>query len=214
MYYLYVKTHSLTGLKYLGKTTKTDYHTYPGSGTYWKKHLLRYGNDYTTVLLYSTENKDDLAQQGLYYSELYNVVKSKDWANVKPENGDGGDMSMLPNWREIISKRDMSGEKNGMYGRSAITEQNLKWYTNGDTTIYVTEGTEPMGFRSGRSNMKRDPHSIETKRKISKTLSRKCMSPSGEIFSSRIEAAKAYGISPPAIGGLIKRGISGWKCLE
>ena len=37
-----------------------------------------------------------------------------------------------------------------MYGRSAVKEQKLKWYHNGETTIYVTEGTQPEGFRPGR----------------------------------------------------------------
>ena len=42
------------------------------------------------------------------------------------------------------------GKTNPMYGRSAIKEQNLKWYTNGTKTIYVTEGTQPPGFVRGR----------------------------------------------------------------
>lgn len=43
-----------------------------------------------------------------------------------------------------------TGIKNPMYGRSIVTEQNLKWYTNGIKTIFVTEGTEPTGYIRGR----------------------------------------------------------------
>lgn len=50
----------------------------------------------------------------------------------------------------IAEKRDQSGNKNPMAGRSIIREKNLKWYTNGITTIYVTEGTQPEGFYRGR----------------------------------------------------------------
>lgn len=46
--YLYVKTHNITGKKYLGKTTRDDYHEYPGSGKIWKKHLKKHGYDYST----------------------------------------------------------------------------------------------------------------------------------------------------------------------
>ena len=40
-----------------------------------------------------------------------------------------------------------------MYGRSAITEKNLKWYTNGKENKYITEGTQPNGFVRGRTNL-------------------------------------------------------------
>lgn len=42
------------------------------------------------------------------------------------------------------------GESNPMYGRSAVTEQNLKWYNDGEKNIYVTEGTQPVNFVRGR----------------------------------------------------------------
>lgn len=38
VYHLYKKTHNITGLKYLGQTTKNPY-KYRGSGTYWKRHI-------------------------------------------------------------------------------------------------------------------------------------------------------------------------------
>jgi len=45
------------------------------------------------------------------------------------------------------------GKTNPMYGRSAITEKNLKWYTNGKENKYITEGTQPDGFVRGRTNL-------------------------------------------------------------
>lgn len=48
-----------------------------------------------------------------------------------------------------------AGINNNMYGRSAIREQNLRWYTNGAETIYVTEGTQPEGFIRGRKYVKK-----------------------------------------------------------
>ena len=43
--YLYVKTHSKTGLKYLGQTSSND------PRMYWKSHLKKHGLDYTTEIL-------------------------------------------------------------------------------------------------------------------------------------------------------------------
>lgn len=89
MLYLYVKTHNKTGLKYLGKTNQKDYHSYTGSGVYWIRHLEKHGYDYTTKILLQTENKEELKETGLFFSRLFNVVKSKEWANLQEEKGDG-----------------------------------------------------------------------------------------------------------------------------
>jgi hypothetical protein len=88
--YLYVKTHNVTGLKYLGKTTKLDPYKYHGSGKYWKLHLKVHGYDYTTEIIKECTSNEEVTEFGLYYSELWNIVESDAWANLKLENGDGG----------------------------------------------------------------------------------------------------------------------------
>ena len=40
--YLYVKQHSVTGLKYFGRTECKNPFRYKGSGSYWKKHLKKH----------------------------------------------------------------------------------------------------------------------------------------------------------------------------
>jgi hypothetical protein len=90
IYYLYVKTHNITGLKYLGFTKQKDYHKYTGSGTRWLNHLNKHGFDYTTEVLLETHDRNELQDKGEYYSELFDVVRSKQWANLKPERGEGG----------------------------------------------------------------------------------------------------------------------------
>ena len=44
-YSLYVKTHQVTGLKYLGQTSKSDPHKYTGSGKYWLRHIKQHGKN-------------------------------------------------------------------------------------------------------------------------------------------------------------------------
>lgn len=51
---------------------------------------------------------------------------------------------------------DKTGKNNPMYGRSAVKEKNLKWYTNGTENIYVTENTQPASFKRGRTMKKKE----------------------------------------------------------
>jgi len=89
--YIYVK-QSPKGLLYLGKTVQDPY-KYEGSGLRWKRHLNLHNlknSDLQTWILHETINEDEVKELGLYYSNLFNVVKSDNWANMKEEMGDGG----------------------------------------------------------------------------------------------------------------------------
>ena len=87
--YLYVKRHNATGLRYLGKTTAKDPYRYKGSGVEWQKHLELYGENFTTEILLATESKTELRETGIFFSRLWDIVKSDEWANKIPETGDG-----------------------------------------------------------------------------------------------------------------------------
>ena len=213
MIYLYLKTHKKTGLRYLGKTTQDPY-VYKGSGLRWKRHLAKHGNDVDTLILLETEDPSEIKKMGEHYSTLWDVVDSQSFANLKPESGDGGDMSMCESFKNSVALRDVSGERNGMYGRSAVTENKLRWYNNGETNVYVPEGTAPSGYCNGRIITFRTPLTEETKKKISqsnKKPDRACISPNGTFFTSLKLAGESIGISAAGIRESIKRGKSGWK---
>lgn len=97
--YLYVKTHNKTGLKYLGKTIKENFHEYKGSGKRWLNHLKIHGNDYNTSILLVSCDKEEIKQTGLFFSKLFNIVKSSEWANLREESGDGGDNSQFLDYK-------------------------------------------------------------------------------------------------------------------
>ena len=125
--YLYVKKHNTTGLKYLGKTVSKDPHSYPGSGTRWRRHLDKHGYDYTTQILLETDNAEELKEQGIYYSNLWNIVKSKEWANLMIEQGDGGDTSASPAFQKYLKNREpLVGEKNPFFGKTHTEETKAK----------------------------------------------------------------------------------------
>lgn len=85
--YLYIKTHNVTGLKYFGKTVKSDPTTYPGSGTHWKNHILKHGNNVTTEIYGYYTVEDECKRDALKFSEDNCIVESEDWANMIVEDG-------------------------------------------------------------------------------------------------------------------------------
>jgi len=89
MIYLYLKTHNQTGLKYLGKTTQDPY-KYKGSGLHWKSHIKKHGNDVSTEILFQTEDREEFKRVATEYSEKWNIVESTVFANLMPEEGQGG----------------------------------------------------------------------------------------------------------------------------
>ena len=104
--YLYKKTHNKTGLQYLGKTVQDPF-IYKGSGRRWGSHINKHGYDVTTEILRECQTNEEVRDWGLYYSNLWNVVKDRTWANLKEESGDGG---------------GMFGEGNGMFGKTHSDE--------------------------------------------------------------------------------------------
>lgn len=98
----------------------------------------------------------------------------------------------LSTWQSVKN----SGKGNPMYGRSAVIENNLTWYTNGVNNVYVTKDTQPAGYEQGRfllSNYTR------------KRPARPCVSPTGEIFESLQEAAEKYNITVHTLRERIRR---------
>jgi hypothetical protein len=85
--YLYIKQHNITGLKYFGKTVKTNVLNYKGSGKLWSRHLNKYGNDVTTVWCQLFHDKEELVEFATKFSIENNIVESDEWANLKIEDG-------------------------------------------------------------------------------------------------------------------------------
>ena len=123
---LMIKTHNKTGLKYLCYTQSSGslYEKYKGSGHIWKKHLKKHGDDITTDLIYETDDYDDFKRVAIEKSHEYNIVESNEWANLRLEEGTGGD-----------------------------TVSNRTWITDGTIDKYVYKDSEiPEGWMKGRSN--------------------------------------------------------------
>ena len=96
---LYLKTHNLTGKKYLGQTVRDPF-TYKGSGTLWRRHLEIYGNDVTTEVLFESDNKKEFTSVAIDYSKKLNVVTSKKFLNLIDENGGLMGGTANPNYKD------------------------------------------------------------------------------------------------------------------
>jgi len=141
IYYLYVKKHKITGLRYLGQTKQNPF-SYLGSGIDWMLHIKKYSNKVETTILVSTENKNEINYWGRYYSHLWNVTSSMDdygnklWANRIPETGGGGGNNLSRDERIKLGKISVAKQ---------IRENNHNWSKKGpnnsnyDHTLYKFE---------------------------------------------------------------------------
>lgn len=87
-HHLLLKEHKITGKKYLcyHYGTRDNCYKYLGSGKYWMNHLQSHGREINTVILNTKDKREDLVDIGLYYSDLWDVVNSDEFANLIPED--------------------------------------------------------------------------------------------------------------------------------
>ena len=149
-HYLMIKTHNKTGLKYLCKTSTEDPNKpfkYFGSGKHWKRHLKKHGYLITTQILCICETREELIEKGIFYSRLYDVVKSKAYANMIEERGDGGPTMLgrtitpAQNKRKSISLQKFRATQTEEYN-NIRNQINVLSHALVDNTIYITPAGE------------------------------------------------------------------------
>lgn len=133
---LYIKRHSVTGLRYFGKTVRKDVGKYTGSGKHWKNHINKHGKEYIVTEWVSGwfYEKEEIKSFALSFSEIFDIVDSDVWANMMAEDGLTGNGSpgrrvsdetrkkiSLSNTGkicppEINKKKGRTGSDNGMHG--------------------------------------------------------------------------------------------------
>lgn len=182
MYYLMVKEIEQTGMKYLCKrkadqNDPTAHIRYKGSGVLWRRMLKKHPEYTIKTTVLGLYTKDDLKKTGMFYSELYNVVDSGEWANLIAECGDGGDTSNTSGYKKAMAVRkpvdqsDLRTAHNPQTGeirrirRNQTLPKGMIWgnvvgksygptgqtvYNNGKRIIYVRSNDRPPeGFVRG-----------------------------------------------------------------
>jgi group I intron endonuclease len=116
---IYRITNKVNGKFYIGKTTKpvedrfkAHIQNHKTKNTYLYRAMRKYGVD--QFIIEQLEPVSDKTQ--LNEKEQYWIAQLSPHYNMTI-GGDGGDTSNSPNYKLGMSKRDLSGNKNGMYGR-------------------------------------------------------------------------------------------------
>lgn len=135
--YLYVKTHTQTGLKYFGKTTADPFRYY-GSGNYWRAHLKKHGYSITTEIIGYFTCKEECIAAAIKFSTEHNIVHAVDennkkiWANQIIENGTDGGATGRANYKPHSeeTKRRLSELNKGKLpwntGKRGVTPGNTR----------------------------------------------------------------------------------------
>jgi hypothetical protein len=166
MFYLYIKQHNQTGLKYLGKTTQNPY-LYKGSGKRWINHIKKHGYDVTTEIVGEYETIEELREVAKQLSEKFDITNSIHWANLRPEEGDGGDTSSYIDY-ELIAKKKRGKTYEEMYStEEAVRLKRLR----GETTRKARAGKtwEDIFGKEQAEIMRRDASKRTTERNLTRT---------------------------------------------
>lgn len=184
---LYIATHNKTGLKYFGKTsrwfTKEDLQeNYHGSGKHWSNHRNKHGKKDVTMEIYkicslNESDEDYVVPIALKFSEENDIVKSKEWANLIPEDGlsggvKGNKLSEETKFKIALSKLNLTDESRSKMSESAKNRPEVSNQTR----------DKMRASKFGSS------HSEETKSKMSKSSKGK---PKSNEHKSNISKAKS-----------------------
>ena len=161
-----IKRHTVTNIRYFCKTYREDVNVYNGSGVFWLEHLAEHGeehvvNDWVSEVFY---DRDELKDFALSFSELFDIVKSDEWANKKAENGlDGGfdttkgcyvDANGTRHFVDYNDERIKTGElRHWAVDRCMVKDKdgNIFHVSSGDERI---ESGELVGIRKGKVTVK------------------------------------------------------------
>lgn len=184
-YYLLLKEHNDTNLKYLCKFTegvkiKSPF-KYKGSGKYWKRHIKKYGNNVSTTILYNGKCEKKLSALAIFWSGVYDVVNNKEFANLIPENGlDGGGLHtkgkhLTKEHKEKISKffkgRKHTQETKDLISKLATGRKRPDLALLNKQRVWSKEMRNKLAvYAASRKGIKKKPHSYETKIKISNAI--------------------------------------------
>ena len=126
--YLYVKKCNHCGLQYFGKTERDPYR-YKGSGKYWIRHINHYNIIPETSQVYTFTDIMEAERFALEFSNKNDIVESKNWANLMPENAKTGNVfgNKNPGFSEWMKTHNPAfSENNKKNKKSVILATNLR----------------------------------------------------------------------------------------
>jgi hypothetical protein len=173
--YLYIKRHSVTGLLYFGKSSRSEkqFLKYVGSGKLWSPHIKKHGIEHVETLWYCLFfDEDDIKEFALMCSTMWDIVNSDQWVNLKPEDGlEGGGVLGLKhnvvNLRGPDSEETKAKKSAALKNRSRSEEDKQKMRKPKGP---MSEEGKRIRSIAGKGNQLGIPKTVEQKAKISASL--------------------------------------------
>jgi len=184
MHKLMIKTHNITGLKYLCYTQRENHCAYKGSGKLWRLHIKKHGYDVTTELVFQSELYDEFVKVAKEHSAKYDVVNNDSWANMRIEDGTGGDTVSNKCWitdglvdayhlkTESIPTGWRKGRSKCIFN-DAQKQSEFSHLSSGTAKSEALKNAWESGKFTNRKPHKGVPHSEETKKILSKAALRR-----------------------------------------
>jgi hypothetical protein len=220
-YILYLKTSPL-GLKYLGKTTKDPY-KYIGSGKIWLRHIKKnniQADAIKTEILFETYNLHEFKDVAKQFSLKLDIVESNDFANLRIEDGDGGDTSKHIDYSNAVFHK--KGRANHLNGVNLTEEERKKLfldrsklidYSNPERKRKIKENTDWKKLIENRhtdySKFLNDVHEKNKKAILQHDTDGNLV----KEWKSAVDAAKELGIKPGTIRAWIAFNRIGLKSM-
>lgn len=226
--YLYIKKHTLTGMLYFGKTNRSEkflLEKYNGSGRHWNNHLKKHGKEFVKTIWYRIFNDEhDCIEFAEFFSEFFDISKSKKWANEKPETGLGGGSNGRKGWKPSDKTREIWASQRRGKKASVETKQKMSTSRSGvNNFFYGKSGSEhPItGFKHSEEECQKRSYRVseimsdpERRKNIANKLARtwEIIDPCGNKIqvTNLIQWCKDKNIKYSTI----RRGQKGWKCTE
>ncbi len=184
---LYLRKHNVTGMKYLGWSKDPNARNYEDRESVWSKHLKEHGNDYTTEILFESEDPNEVTTRAVGYS-----IANQIWDNPKFAN------QMLENARTgSVTKRWRSKEMNA---KLAQREQDIK---NDPVKSEARRKNQSASQTKAQAEFSKHPEKVEARRAKKSVAAIKTMAdinadPVRQAHKSRKLSEAHKGIPKPA----------------
>jgi hypothetical protein len=181
---LYVKRHSMTGLRYFGKSIRKDIEKYKGSGTRWYNHIGKHGRKHVVTEWISDwfYDKEEIQSFAISFSEIFDIVESGEWANLIVENGlDGG--YILPEERRKEVGKKISDAQNNPEWVATVGKEKARKISNTQNDLEWKETTGKEKTRKIVDKNKEIMNNPEWKATIGKESRRKAAKKTSETMN-------------------------------
>ena len=175
VYYIYMTTNLINGMRYIGKHYGEINDSYLGSGSKLKEDIKKFGKiNFKKDILYISQSEEENCQKEIEFIKAFNAVETPLFYNNHIGGAGGNTTAGYSKEEKVALSKKLSvlqsGKNNGMYGKHHTEETKQKIRENRDTSYTQTEEyRKNMSLiKTGSGNgMYGKHHTEESKKKMS-----------------------------------------------